>query len=181
MFDTAYLEIPSSTMEVLSMKFFDDIYISSQGAIRAWTFDMLNEIISAALFDEFQRYIYTAENVTMGMINAEYARLCEEYMGATDYDPYTSIKDGLSWVYDSHAFTNPFYSVQYAIATTVSLEFYELSLDDFDATVDKYMKICKLDYTYNIVEALYECGLKNVFLEETVESAGETLRATLLD
>jgi M3 family oligoendopeptidase len=180
--DTAYLETHSSTMEVLSMKYFDDIYTSSEGDIRAWTFDMLDEIISSAMFDEFQRYIYTTENITMEMINAEYVKLREEYMGATDFGPYTTLADGLSWIYDSHAFASPFYSVQYAIATVVSLEFYELSLVDYDTAVDKYMKICKLNsYIYNLVEALEECGLKNVFSEETVESAGATLRAILLD
>jgi M3 family oligoendopeptidase len=180
-FDTAYLEIHSSAMEVLAMKFFDDLYTSSQDAISAWTFDMLDEIINAAMFDEFQRYIYTTENITMEMINAEYVRLREAYMGATDYGPFTALEDGLSWMYNSHAFADPFYSVQYAIATTVSLEFYELSLADYDAAVDKYMKICKLDAAYNLVETLDACGLKNVFLEETVASAGETLRSTLLD
>ncbi|MDR0857534.1 MAG: M3 family metallopeptidase [Oscillospiraceae bacterium] len=180
--DTAYIEIHSSTMEVLAMKYFNDIYTSSENAIKAWTFDMLDEIINAAMFDEFQRYIYTTENITMEMINTEYAKLREEYLGATDFEPFTPLKDGVSWIYDSHAFASPFYSVQYAIATTVSLEFYELSLGDYDAAVDKYMKICKLDSSvYNLVEALEECGLKNVFSEETVENAGKTLRATLLD
>jgi M3 family oligoendopeptidase len=179
--DTAYLEVHSSTMEVLSMKCFDDIYTSSEGAISAWTFNMLDEIINSAMFDEFQRYIYTTENITMEMINAEYVKLREEYMGATDFEPYTSLENGLSWIYDSHAFTSPFYSVQYAIATTVSLEFYELSLKDYNAAVDKYMKICKLDSSvYNLVEVLEECGLKNVFSETTVENAGETLRTILL-
>jgi M3 family oligoendopeptidase len=180
--DTAYLEIHSSTMEVLAMKFFDDIFTSGDDAKKAWIFNMLDEIISAAMFDEFQRYIYTTENITMEMINSEYVKLREEYLGATDFGAFTSLEGGLSWIYDSHAFASPFYSVQYAIATTVSLEFYELSSGDYDAAVEKYMKICKLNSNkYNLVEALEVCELKNVFSEETVKSAGETLRAALLD
>jgi oligoendopeptidase F len=169
-------------MEVLAMKFFDDIFTSGGDAKKAWIFNILDEIINAAMFDEFQRYIYTTENITIEMINAEYVKLREEYTGATDFGMFTALEGGLSWIYDSHAFASPFYSVQYAIATTVSLEFYELSSGDYDAAVEKYMKICKLNSNiYNLVEALEECELKNVFSEETVKSAGETLRAALLD
>jgi oligoendopeptidase F len=181
LFDTAYLEIHSSTMEVLSMKYFDDIFENADGAKKAWIFDMLVEITETAMFDELQKYIYTTDNITFDMINAEYIKLREEYLGAVDYEPFTSIKDGLNWIYDSHAFTDPFYSVQYGVATTVSLEFYELSLDDYDAAVEKYLKLCKLDYNYDLPEALSACGLGNVFSEETVEGAGGIFRAMLID
>ena len=157
--DNDLCELQSQGMELLFTHYYPDIFGGSAGAAEKYVLvNMISSIVDGALYDEFQQRVYAEDGLTVERVNEIYAELYEEY-GYNPYDGYET-----EWMDISHNFENPFYYISYCVSALGALEIYSLSLEDWDAAVDRYLDVCALDTeAYYYSEALEEAGLGDIF------------------
>ena len=154
--DFDVLEIHSTGMEILYSHYYSDIY-GSEIAPYMEAYELLNLlfcVIDGALYDEFQREIYTHPDMTYEEIDQLYKDLCVEYG-----DPYADL---YWWQQVPHNFESPMYYISYGASAMATLQLWDLSRNDFDKAIDTWKKLAEyngVDSAY--AEALTEAGLSH--------------------
>jgi len=156
-------EINSQGMEVLMMKYYNDIY-GSLGTVATLMnlYSLLGSIIDGCIWDEFQQRAVAGRidgTITKGQdLTDLYLSIEFEYFD----DMYSTW--GEDWWQVSHTFTSPFYYISYATSATAALGFLMMADEDYDAAVEAYVE-------------LIDIGTENGFLE-TLEMIGMPLPTT---
>ena len=164
-------EIHSNGMEALSTGWYDDIYGEEAGLAKIKYLDSaLYSIVMGCIFDEFQREVYSAENLTAEDVNEYFTQIAAEY-GLESY----SKSFATYWMQVNHNFEQPFYYISYAVSAIAALQIYEMAEDDWDEAAAFYNDLVDLgavDYTY--CELLEKVGLES-FTDGLPECVGEAV------
>lgn len=163
MSDMDLSELQSQGLEMLFTRYYGEIFGEYADAARAYALmNMVESVVDGALYDEFQQRVYAEPDPTLERVNEIFAELYEDY----GYEPYAGCETG--WMYVSHNFDRPFYYISYCVSALGALELYRLSVEDWDAALDKYLTVCAMDTeAYYFSEALEETGLSDVFSKRT--------------
>lgn len=163
-FDLA--EIHSNGLEVLYSHYYDDIF--GDGASMAeygLLGEQLNSVVEGCVYDEFQRRVYEAENITLEDVNRIYSEVCVEY------GQYDEVYEDSWWVFVGHNFDSPMYYISYAASAIAALQIWEMSRSDYDAAVDVWLSVVREGaYDRGYMEVLSDCGLQSFADEGTVET-----------
>ncbi len=164
-------EIHSNGMEALSFGWYDDIYGDEAGLAKIKYLDnALYSIVMGCMLDEFQRVVYSAENLTAEQVNDYFTQIAAEY-GIESY----SKSFATYWMQVSHNFEQPFYYISYAVSAIAALQIYEMAEDDWDEAAAFYNDLVDLgavDYTY--CELLEKVGLES-FTNGLPDCVGEAV------
>lgn len=135
---------------------------------------IINNIISASLVAEFEIYVAEHPDSTIEELGIVYNDLKDSYgtgLGTGGYD-YT-------WVEITHLFQAPMYYISYATSAMVSLELYNISQDNYDLALEKYMEITTVDEGMPFTYVCEMAGVDSIFDERNarriIASAGETV------
>ncbi len=171
MADNDLAELQSQGLEVIFTAFYGDIFGSQAENVEDYLLmDMVLSVVDGAMHDEFQQRVYAEENLTAERVCEIYAEVYEAY----GYEPYDGYE--YEWIYVVHNFEYPFYYISYAVSALSALELYALMQTDFDAAVEKYLRICAMDTEYYYFsEALEETGFSNIFDKELCPRLAEDI------
>ncbi len=162
--DYDLLEVHSNGLEVLFTQFYDDIYGDiAQDMKYAELGNQLAGVIDGCIYDEFQRRVYTAEELTSDDLSLIYGEICAAY------GEYDEAQMDTGWIYVPHNFDSPFYYISYAASSLAALQLWDESREDFDGAVADWLALVNADpYEGGYMEALADCGLNSFADEGTV-------------
>lgn len=156
-------EIDSQGLELLSVRVYDELYGALSDASKTATlFFALYTLVDGCAEDEFQRYAYQTEDVTLDGLNAAYLSICEAY----GLDLLGS--DGRSWTQIPHTFAAPTYYLSYAVGMVTALELFVWSEHDQKRAIAAYRSILHRDAGAMLRNTVQGTGLSDPVDPETV-------------
>ena len=94
----------------------------------------------------------------------------------SEFRPYVDMSDvpyiniGGRWQYQKHIYEVPFYYIDYCLSTCLALQFGELAAVDYDAALDKYLKLVEAGGTKTIDVLAHEAGFAGPFDRDALKS-----------
>ncbi|MEN9303842.1 MAG: hypothetical protein RL264_2271 [Bacteroidota bacterium] len=156
-------ELASMSMELLSMKFWDDFYINRDDFKRA-QLEHLQDILKVlpwiAQIDAFQHWIYENPTHSAEERVAFWMKLNQRFgTGLTDW---TGFEDMIahSWQRQLHLFELPFYYIEYGIAQLGALGVWMNSKQDYEKAVSDYKAALSLGYTVSMPKIYATANVK---------------------
>jgi len=122
------------------------------------------------MVDHFQHIVFEHPDMTPDERHAEWKRLLGIYMPWLRLDgeiPFYS--EGMGWQRQHHIYSYPFYYIDYCLAQTVALGFWEMIQRDPDDAWSHYMDYTKQGGSAVFTELLRRAGLQDPFDEETLK------------
>ena len=166
----------SAEIDSMSMEFFAepwmDLFFDRPDQYRyAHLADSIEFLPYGVTVDEFQHWVYANPNASKEERNAAWHALEEKYtpykIEAERNCPY--LLEGRRWLLQMHIFQSPFYYIDYTLAQVIAFQFLLLDRKNHEKAWKKYVKLCKLGGRYPFRTLLAKCGLKDPFLEGTLE------------
>jgi len=155
-------ETQSQGDEMMFMRYMFDNYRMSDDLIGVIETEKMTEvyreIIMCGLVNEFEKYVYTKENITAADIvrfESAFERVFREKLSKSmDFD--------FSSYWRMVCIQSPGYYISYATSLMNCLELYALASDDYAAAKNAYMKLCVYDYeNLGYLDVLDYAGLSN--------------------
>ena len=169
-------EIHSSSMELLTMPYMELFFGEEKDKYKKEIIhSFLIYLCYAALVDEFQHVLYDEPNLSKIERKKRWRDLEKIYMPWLNYDGNKYLIEGNMWHKQSHIFQNPFYFIDYALAYTVSLQLYSLSLNKQEEAWSKYIELCKQGGAYSFIESLEKNNLISPFKKDALKSIIENI------
>lgn len=123
------------------------------------------------MVDHFQHEVYARPEMTPAERHGVWKRLLGIYMPWLKLDgdiPFYA--DGEGWQRQHHIYSSPFYYIDYCLAQTVSLEFWELLQEDPKKAWEHYMAYALQGGSRTFTELLKNAGLESPFDEACLRS-----------
>ena len=162
-------EIQSQGLEMMYTHFYDDIYGADAGYMELMQIcNMLDSVVTGFAVGEFEREViehkdsYTAEDVE----NA-YRRFRDENGFLMDLYQVT------------HLYEQPGYYISYGVSALAALQLYTEMLGSFEKGAALYQRIAEIPVysgEYRLQRALRECGFRELFSEDSIHTAAESIR-----
>lgn len=169
-------EIFSHTMEFLTLRWIDLFFGKEATKYQLFNINRAYSMLNTqCIGDEFQEIIYKNENLTDDERNQVYLSLTEKYNARRDYDDNEYAAAGNSWKSNSHIITIPFYYIDYALATYVSIHIWKIIKQDFKKGWDLYIDLCNKSHTLCYGDIITELGIPSPFIEEHVKDISQFL------
>ena len=176
-------EVHSMSMEFFAWKSTEDFFGKDADKFRySHLADSFMFIPYGTMVDHFQHSVFEHPEMTPAERHAEWKRLLGIYMPWLRLDgdiPFYA--DGEGWQRQHHIYSLPFYYIDYCLAQTVSLEFWEMTQNDYDDAWKHYMAYTKMGGSEVFTKLLEKAGLASPFEEETIKGvcrkADEWLKA----
>lgn len=164
-------EIQSNGLQALYSSFYQDIYGEDDGTILqiAQVLDLLYNVVSGCIFDEFQRTIYENPDMSLSEINELYYEISTEYG-----DPYAAYYS-YWWEWVPHNFESPMYYLSYAASAIAAIQIWDESQTDFDSAAADWLSIIEAGtYDCGYMELLENTGLSDFTDQDNVISVCES-------
>lgn len=163
--DYDLMEIHSNGLEALYSRYYPELFgENAPQAEQALLAELLSGVVDGCLYDEFQRRVYAAEELTLEDINRIYSEVCVEF------GQYDEVYDDGWWMFISHNYDSPLYYISYAASGLAALQIWSLSREDYAAAVDTWRSVVQAGaYDRGYAALLSECGLKSFAEENAVE------------
>lgn len=174
-------ETHSMSMEFLSWKgigrFFNETDLKKYKTSQVE--DALTFLSYGTMVDHFQHIIYANPDLTPEERNAEWAKLEKIYRPYLDFDGIEFYAKGAMWQRQQHIYSSPFYYIDYVLAQTVALQFWQLAEKDYDKALNTYVEHVKRGGSMKFTDLIRAAGLKVPFDEGSLSELAETIEKTL--
>ncbi len=165
-------EVHSQGMELMFSHWYPEIFgeEAGQSVLDYQVDNLLYAIMDGALFDEWQQYAYTTEDVTVKDLNAKCLQLYMDYGLIEEDDEYADYYSAM-WAFISRNFTNPVYYISYSTSAAGAFAFWldAQQSGDYYAALDEYLKFVALPATTNFQESFEQLGMENPISPEYIE------------
>lgn len=169
-------EIDALGLELLTVLRYDTIYGALSDAARdAELFYALYALVDGCMEDEFQRFAYGCEDLTLERLNAEYGHLSASY----GLDAFGV--EARAWTQIPHTFQQPFYYISYAVGTTAALALFCIGTEDPEGAADAYRRVAARPEGATLFETLLDAGLGDPFHEERLRDTARRFKHILTD
>jgi len=173
-------EIHSMSMEYFTYgwmdKFFGD---RSADYLKMHLEDSITFIPYGSMVDEFQHIVYEKPEMTPAERKAVWKDLEKTYRPWLDFDGDPFFDEGGWWQKQGHIFWNPFYYIDYVLASVVAMQFKVWMDKDYKEAWNHYLELCKLSVKDFYEEELKAVGIKSPFADGTIEYLAEELEKKL--
>ena len=124
-------------------------------------------ILIASLVNEFEKLVYTKENLKVD----DFPKFIEQvYEKLGGYDNAKSYVD-IDWYWQYVCISNSCYYISYATSLAASKELEAVAKKDLNKGKETYFKICKADFdNMHFIDVLEAAGLNNPFSEEAFKA-----------
>ena len=136
-------------------------------------------ILTAALNDEFQEEVYANPDLTVEQLNELYASLAAEYGLVVDSPYFDMDSFSKGWFTTNQYFDSPFYAIDYALSGCVAMQFLQMGLQDYGASLKTYEALVTQSADDSFLTVLEAVGLDSPFAVETLEQTAQTLQTFL--
>ena len=169
-------ELASMSMELLTMKHWDEFYEDKNDQNRAMKEhleDVLGVLPWIAQIDAFQHWVYENPSHSVEERKNEWKTLSTRFgTGLTDWSGYEETRDN-SWQRQMHLFEVPFYYIEYGIAQLGALGIWKNSQSDYNKAISDYKNALALGYSKSIVEIYNTAGITFDFSSKNVSSLAQ--------
>jgi oligoendopeptidase F len=175
-------ELASMSMELLSMKYWNEFYEDSTELKRAKQ-EQLESIITIlpwiAQIDEFQHWVYENPNHAAQDRKDKWIQLSVSYStGLTDWEGFEDVR-AYSWQKQMHLFEVPFYYIEYGIAQLGALSIWKNSIENEEEAIKCYKQALSLGYKTSIPQIYKTAGILFDFSESYVSKLVEFVEEEL--
>ncbi len=139
--------------------------------------DSIAFIPYGCMVDEFQHRVYAQPELTPEERKGIWKELEKVYRPHLDYEG--DLLEGAFWQRQSHIFVNPFYYIDYVLASTCAMQFKVMMDEDFTKAWNAYLELCKLGAKDFFVNVIRQAGLESPFTEGCVAKLSEKLEQKL--
>jgi oligoendopeptidase F len=169
-------ELASMSMELLTMKHWDEFYedkYDQNRAMKEHLEDVLGVLPWIAQIDAFQHWVYENPSHSVEERKNEWKSLSTRFgTGLTDWSGYEETRD-TSWQRQMHLFEVPFYYIEYGIAQLGALGIWKNSQSDYNKAISDYKNALALGYSKSIVEIYNTAGITFDFSSKNVSSLAQ--------
>jgi M3 family oligoendopeptidase len=171
-------EIHSMTLELLAMPYLGAFFGDQLDHYRVEHLRSTLDVVPyMAAIDEFQHRIYQ-EGLDAAGRAAAWEDAARRFQPAIDWDVDEWYAGG-RWLLQLHVFQYPFYYLDYALARIVSWQLWLRSLEDEQAAIDTYLRLCDIGGTRTFRQMVTDAGLGDPFDPEVIERTMRDLRPHL--
>ena len=175
-------EIHSMTMEYFTYGWMDRFFGDRADDYRRMHIqDSVTFVPYGCMVDEFQHIIYDQPDLTPKERKQVWKDLESQYRPWLDYDNDPFFSEGGYWQRQGHIFWNPFYYIDYVLASVVAMQFKVWMDKDFDDAWQHYLKLCKLSVKDFYEDELSEVGLKSPFRDGTISTLVKEMSEKTID
>lgn len=173
-------EIHSMSMEYFTYQWMEKFFGDRADEYRKMHFmDAITFVPYGCMVDEFQHIIYDKPELTPAERKAVWADLEKQYRPWLDYEDDEFFTTGGWWQKQGHIFWDPFYYIDYVLASVVAMEFKVWMDKDFKDAWNHYLQLCKLSVKDFYENELKEVGLDSPFADGTIKGLVENLKKKL--
>lgn len=120
--------------------------------------------------DEFQHAVYANPAWTAEERNQHWLTLEAKYLPWRTNGDLTNANNGRAWQAQRHVYFQPFYYIDYCLAETVALQFWQLAEADRTEAMRLYRELCSLGGTKAFQGLVAAVGLKSPLKPGTLKS-----------
>ncbi len=163
-------EVHSMGMEFLAYPYYEKFF-SPEDAARFRKRHFADSILLLpyiAMIDEFQHRVYAGEGMDSAGRGELWKSLEEKYLPEIDFSQAPDWQR-YRWVRQLHLFRAPFYYIDYAIAQVGAWQLWSQSLQNPQAALENYLKLCRLGGRYPLKEFFALGGLQIPFSAGVLE------------
>ena len=120
--------------------------------------------------DEFQHWIYDNPEATPAERNQAWLKTEKKYLPYIDYDDNEFLKSGGRWQQQRHIYMSPFYYIDYCLAQICAFQFWKKSLENREAALEDYLRLCKAGGSKSFLELVKVANLISPFEDGCLES-----------
>jgi M3 family oligoendopeptidase len=121
--------------------------------------DALVFIPYGCMVDHFQEEVYRHPEMTPAERNQLWLNLEKRYRPYVDFENLPFYSRGAGWQRQLHIYLYPFYYIDYCLAQVMSLQFFQLSLENREAAWKKYMDFLKMGGTRTFIDLVHQVNL----------------------
>lgn len=161
-------EVASSALELLTLKYADDVFDSETAASigKSELLSIVSSLVECAAYSEFENRVYSDKALTAEKCNEYFSEIAEEYGISGAGDGY------LYWVMINHLFEYPYYVAGYSVSADVALQIYERC----ENGIDPYLEFIKLASGGSFLENIKTAGFESPFAEGRAESSAAVIK-----
>ena len=173
-------EIHSMTMEFFGWRKSDEFFGKDSMKFKySHLFSAITFIPYGTMVDHFQHLVYENPDITPKQRHDIWRKLLGIYMPWMKLDGSPFYGEGKGWQRQMHIYENPFYYIDYCLAQTVALEFWNIMQKSHDEAWERYMRLVKKGGTQTFTELVETAGLKSPFDEEALKEIAQTSKKWL--
>lgn len=168
-------EIHSMTMEFFGWKSAEDFFgKDAEKFCRKHLADAVKFIPYGTMVDHFQHIIYENPELSPEDRIKEWKKLTGIYMPWIDLDGSPFYGEGRAWQRQTHIYERPFYYIDYCLAQTAALEFWEIMQRDEKQAFERYMKLVRLGGSETFDGLIAAAGLETPFGDEALKKVAKS-------
>lgn len=176
-------EVHSMSMEFFAEAFSEEFFGEDAGKYNySHLADALCFIPYGTMVDHFQHIVYENPNLSPAERHAKWKELVQIYQPWFKLDgeiPFYS--EGEGWQRQSHIYSSPFYYIDYCLAQTVALQFWNMIQKDQKEAWQHYMAYTKQGGSVVFTKLLKNAGLESPFQESCLRGICDTAAKYLAD
>lgn len=173
-------EIHSTTMELLVSEYVDRIYESDtkKHLITHYT-NLIDILIRTSAVDDFKSIIYNGTIKDTKEVNEVWKNIYKKYYPTNNYN-LEYFNKGVMWQRDINRIDDPFYGIDYALATIYALSFYQKYMEDKEEAIKNFTNFCKDGGEISFKEIAKKYHLLSPFNEDDLIKLSKFLEKLLL-
>ena len=176
-------EVHSMSMEFFAEAFSEEFFGEGAGKYNySHLADALCFIPYGTMVDHFQHIVYENPNLSPAERHAKWKELVQIYQPWFKLDgeiPFYS--EGEGWQRQHHIYSSPFYYIDYCLAQTVALQFWNMIQKDQKEAWQHYMAYTKQGGSVVFTKLLKNAGLESPFQESCLRGICDTAAKYLAD
>ncbi len=173
-------EIHSMSMEFFTYGWMDRFFGDrSEDYLKMHLQDAVTFIPYGCMVDEFQHIVYDKPEMTPAERKAVWKELEKTYRPWLDFDGDEFFGEGGYWQRQGHIFWQPFYYIDYVLASVVAMQFKVWMDKDYKDAWKHYLELCKLSAKDFYEPMLSQVGLKSPFKDGTVDNLVREMEAKI--
>ena len=176
-------EVHSMSMEFFAEAFSEEFFGEDAGKYNySHLADALCFIPYGTMVDHFQHIVYENPNLSPAERHAKWKELVQIYQPWFKLDgeiPFYS--EGEGWQRQHHIYSSPFYYIDYCLAQTVALQFWNMIQKDQKEAWQHYMAYTKQGGSVVFTKLLKNAGLESPFQESCLRGICDTAAKYLAD
>ena len=176
-------EVHSMSMEFFAEAFSEEFFGEDAGKYNySHLADALSFIPYGTMVDHFQHIVYENPELSPAERHAKWKELVQIYQPWLKLDgeiPFYS--EGEGWQRQHHIYSSPFYYIDYCLAQTVALQFWNMIQKDQKGAWQHYMAYTKQGGSVVFTKLLKNAGLESPFQESCLRGICDTAAKYLSD
>ncbi len=126
--------------------------------------------------DHFQEEIYKNPDLTPEQRNEKWLEIESKFRPGTDHADIPFYSRGAGWQRQLHIYHYPFYYIDYTMAQTMALQFFALSLKDWNKALSMYFDFVKLGGSKTFVDIIKTTGFNSPLEKGSIKNIVDTLK-----